>query len=207
MTGMRRGEVLGLRWSDVDLAGSRLAVRQTLVAVGYEVRTSTPKNNRARSIDLDTDTVQALRSHRQQQAQQRQELNGKHSELDLVVTRPTGEPVHPHALSQAFQASVKSAGLPRIRFHDVRHTHASLGLVVAPVHVISERLGHSSPAFTLQQYAHVVPGMHADAAQRIAALVRSAHEPHRSRMPGDSETAIGAQFWDDLPGDVASAEH
>jgi integrase len=172
MTGMRRGEVLGLRWSDLDLDSARLSVRQALVAVGYDVITSTPKSHNARVIDLDAETVRKLRRHRREQNDERVEWGADYHDQDLVVAKENGEPIHPHTFSQSFERIIQRAGLRAIRLHDLRHTHASLALKAGvPVKVVSERLGHDSPAFTLKQYAHVLPGMQAEAARTVAALV------------------------------------
>lgn len=175
MTGMRRGEVLGLRWKDVDLDAARLSVRQAIVAVAYDLFTSTPKNHQARVIDLDQGTVAHLRRHRERQADERAEWAGDYREDDLVFCKEDGSPIHPHTFSQAFERLVAKSDLPRIRLHDLRHTHASIALQAGvPVKVISERLGHESPAFTLKQYAHVIPGMQAEAAESVATAVGAA---------------------------------
>ena len=172
MTGMRRGEVLGLRWRDVDLGAARISVRQAVVSVGYAVLQSTPKSHQARVIDLDSETVELLRAHGRRQQAERDEWGSGYRDNDLVVARENGEPVHPHSFSQAFERLVRHAGLRRIRLHDLRHTHATIAVRAGvPVKVISERLGHESPAFTLRQYAHVMPGMQAEAAAQIAGLV------------------------------------
>ncbi len=172
MTGMRRGEVLGLRWRDLDLDRARLSVRQALVAVGYEVIDSTPKSHSARVIDLDQETVAQLRAHRARQEAERAEWGADYQDQDLVVAKENGEPIHPHTFSQAFERLIEKAGLRTIRLHDLRHTHATLALKAGvPVKVISERLGHESPAFTLKQYAHVIPGMQAEAAAQVAAMI------------------------------------
>lgn len=93
-----------------------------------------------------------------------------------MVAKENGEPIHPQTFSQAFERLIEQAGLRRIRLHDNRHTHATLALKAGvPVKVISERLGHESPAFTLKQYAHVIPGMQAEAAAQVASLVDQAH--------------------------------
>lgn len=174
MTGMRRGEVLGLRWSDLDLDAARLSVRHAVVAVGYSVIESTPKSHSARVVDLDAETVVHLREHRQRQEAERIEWATDYHENDLVVAKENGDPIHPHTFSQSFERIIRRTGLRQIRLHDLRHTHASLALKAGvPVKVISERLGHESPAFTLRQYAHVIPGMQAEAAAQVAALVSS----------------------------------
>ncbi len=175
MTGMRRGEVLGLRWGDVDLDTARIHVRQALVSVAYQLVMSTPKNHRARVIDLDAGTVDQLRQHQKRQALERVKWGADYDDRDLVFCKENGEPLHPQTYSQAFERLVTRSSLPRIRLHDLRHTHATIALSagIAPK-VISERLGHESPAFTLKQYAHVIPGMQAEAAEQIAGLVSGA---------------------------------
>jgi len=176
-TGMRRAEVLGLRWRDLDLGSSRLAVRQTLVSVGYEIVISTPKTHQARTIDLDPGTVERLRSHRDRQVKDREKWGGDYEENDLVFCKENGSPIHPHTFSQAFERIVARSGLPRIPLHGLRHTHATVGLALGiPAKVVTERLGHENVAFTLKQYAHVLPGMQADAARRIATAVMDDEE-------------------------------
>ncbi len=92
---------------------------------------------------------------------------------DLVFAREDGSPLHPDGFSQAFERAIARTGLPRIRLHDLRHTHATIALRAGvPIKVIAERLGHESPAFTMKQYAHALPGMQAEAAAQIAALGR-----------------------------------
>jgi len=176
MTGMRRGEILGLRWCDVNLNRARLSVRQALVAVSYKVIHSTPKSHCARVIDLDAETVAQLRKHRQRQDDERVGWGSDYQDQDLVVAKENGEPIHPHTFSQTFERLVAKARSRPIRLHDLRHTHATLALKAGVgVKVISERLGHESPAFTLKQYAHVIPGIQAEAAAQVASLVDGRH--------------------------------
>ena len=175
MTGMRRGEVLGLRWADADLDNDRVHVRQALVPASYELIFSTPKNHCARVIDLDPATADHLRAHRERQVDDKQEWRADYQDGDLVFCKENGEPVHPQTYSQAFARLVAKSDLPSIRLHDLRHTHATIAIKAGiPTRVISERLGHESPAFTLKQYAHVLPGMQADAACAVASLVAEA---------------------------------
>ncbi len=178
MTGMRRGEILGLRWADLDLDAARLSVRHAVVAVAYEVLDSTPKSHNARVIDLDQETVWLLGRHRKQQDDEREVWGKDYDDHDLVVAKQNGTPIHPHSFSQTFERLIKRSDIRTIRLHDLRHTHATLALKAGvPVKVISERLGHESPAFTLKQYAHVLPGMQATAAAVVAELVRAEAEP------------------------------
>jgi integrase len=172
-TGLRRGEVLGLRWIDIDLDASRLSVQQTLVSVAYETRFSVPKTARSRrSVSLDATTVAALRAHRKRQLKERMSWGKAYQDSGLVVTRENGTSVHPDRFTQMFDKHVKHSGLPRIRLHDLRHTHATLALA-AGVHpkVVSERLGHATVAFTLDVYSHAVPALQEEAADRVAALI------------------------------------
>lgn len=172
MTGMRRGEVLGLRWTDVDLDAARVSVRNAVVTVAYEILESTPKSHQARVIDLDAETAELLREHKSRQRAERESWGAEYADRGLVICKEGGEPLHPQSFSQAFERTVEQAGLRRIRLHDLRHTHATIAVKAGvPVKVISERLGHESPAFTLKQYAHVLPGMQAEASELIAAAV------------------------------------
>jgi integrase len=180
MTGMRRGEILGLRWSDIALDSARLSVCHAVVAVAYAVLESTPKSQNARVVDLDRETVELLRAHRRRQEQEREEWGADYQDRDLIACWENGSAIHPHSFSQSFERIVRKAGIRRIRLHDLRHTHATLALKAGvPVKVVSERLGHESPAFTLKQYAHVIPGMQAAAAAVVAELVRDQATPGR----------------------------
>jgi integrase len=177
LTGMRRGEVCGLRWADIDFAHGRLSVRRSIVSVGYRMVETTPKTHQARVIDLDEGTTNVLNRHRLR-CDLAARANG-HGLLETarVFCRPDGGVLHPETVTALFRTALREAGLPTIRLHDLRHTHATLAIRagVAPK-VISERLGHHTPAFTMQQYAHVLPGMQAEAATRIADLVANAEE-------------------------------
>ena len=169
MTGMRRGEVLGLRWTDIDLDAATLSIRRSVSCTGYQVHTTPTKTRTSRrAIDLDPHTVTVLRGWRQHQLG---EL-GTVADDGTVFTRPDGQPVHPHALSQTVDRLQRAAGVPAIRLHDLRHTHATLLLKHGiPLKVVSERLGHSTPAFTMAVYQHVLPGMQRDAANTFASLI------------------------------------
>jgi integrase len=174
-TGMRRGELLGLRWKDVDLDASRLHVRTTIVLAGYEqvLQEEGKTDNAARVIDLDPDTIDVLRSHRKNQAELLLALGSGRS--DYVFCREDGSHLNPDSFSQAFdRAGARlQPKLPRLPIQGLRHTHATILLKAGvPVKVVSERLGHASVAFTMNQYQHVLPGMQAEAAAVFAALVR-----------------------------------
>lgn len=180
-TGMRRGEGLGLRWVDVDIEGTNgmgplLRVRQELVSAGYEVQFSEPKTKRGRrTVPLDAETVAVLKEWREEQSREKEAWGELRTDTGLVFTREDGAAWHPDRISKLFENAVSSSGLPRIRLHDLRHTHATIALG-AGVHpkVVSDRLGHSTVAFTLDVYSHCVPALAQDAAEKIAALVSAA---------------------------------
>lgn len=173
-TGLRRGEALGLRWCDIDLEKARLAVVQTVISVDYKIQFSGPKTKAGRrSVALDKTTLAALREHRRRQLEERSALGIAWPGLeDLVFSGLEGEPLQPGGFSDRFARLAKKAGLPAIRVHDLRHTHATLSLQegISPK-VVQERLGHSTVAMTLDVYSHVVPSMEEEAAERVAALV------------------------------------
>lgn len=183
MTGLRRGELLALRWRDVDLEAARISVRRAVGVVKEagkpRVEEGPTKSGHNRVIDIDPDTVAALRRHRSAG-----EVVALQSVRDdaYVVSRPDGSQWHPERFSREFVrrlercrfevAAVERTAPPTIRLHDLRHTHATLMLRAGvPVKVVSERLGHASPMITLQTYAHVMPGMQSEAAATFAALV------------------------------------
>ncbi|MDP9067388.1 MAG: site-specific integrase [Actinomycetota bacterium] len=164
-TGMRRGEVLGLRWCDVDFARGELAIRQTVVSHDYVIAMSEPKTARGRRVvALDEHTAAALRTYKDERCPQRED--------QLVFCYRTGTPLNPIDISKRFVRLSKTAGLRRIRLHDLRHTHATLALQ-AGIHpkIVSERLGHSTIAFTLDVYSHAIPHLQKEAAAEVAALV------------------------------------
>ena len=173
ITGMRRGEIAGLRWIDVDLAVGRISVRHTRVLVYDRAHVSQPKTPRSRRvIALDAGTVDALTRHRQHQGEERFEFGDAWSDTGYVFVREDGEPLDPDRISHLFGLAVVTAGVPKIRLHDLRHTAASLAMATG-VHpkVVSERLGHASVAFTLDVYSHLLPGMQEEAANQIATLI------------------------------------
>ncbi len=175
MTGMRRGEALGLRWEDVDLEEARLSVRRALIAVGYKVHISEPKTARGRRmVDLDAETVEVLKEQAASQLADQRSWGEVWTDTGYVFTSQDGQPLHPERISRHFDTAVKASCLPRITLHGLRHTWATLALQAGvPVKVVSERLGHASVAFTMQVYQHVLPGMQRQAAELVAATIRN----------------------------------
>lgn len=172
-TGMRRSEVCGLRWADVDLDAATLHVRRALVVAGGQMVLKTPKTGRSRRLGIDARTVDALAARRAAQAQQQATAGAAWcNDWDLVVTGGDGSPVYPSRLSADFHRIVRRLGLPPIPLHGLRHTHASLLLQHGvPITVVSDRLGHAKTSMTLNVYGHVLPARDDIAVQRFAAAV------------------------------------
>ena len=172
-TGLRRGEIAGLRSSDVDFDAANLSVRRSRVSVAWSVHDSEPKTRSSRrSVSLDTRVVAILRAHRRQQLEERLAWGAAWIDSGFVFVRENGEPLHPETITSTFASLATGAGVPRIRLHDLRHTSASLALA-AGIHpkVVSERLGHSSIAITLDLYSHVAPSLQAEAADKIGRVI------------------------------------
>jgi integrase len=184
MSGIRRGEACGLRWTDLDLTAGLLTVRHTIYTVdhvAYAGGTGKTKRSR-RTIDIDPVTVATLKAHRKTQLEQRTLMGAGYSDDGYVFADVTGHFWHPDTIGQAFGycvESIRSADqkavrdlLSRITLHGLRHTHASHLLAAGVgVKIVSARLGHSSTSFTLDTYGHVMPGDQAGAAAAAAALI------------------------------------
>ncbi len=169
-TGMRRGEALGLRWCDVDLHRGEAVVRQTVVSHHYVIAMSEPKTcGGAGSWRSMPTTVAALAIYK--------EGNSPERDDELVFLLPDEDSLNPIDISKRFIRLTEKAGLRRIRLHDLRHTHATLALQ-AGIHpkIVSERLGHSTIAFTLDVYSHAIPHLQKEAATEIATLVLGSFE-------------------------------
>jgi integrase len=171
MTGVRRSELLGLRWTDLDAGRARLSVNRGLVAVEYELHESRGKTDHSRRcIDLDNTTLSDIAGSRALQTAEYAAVGVE--DPGWMFTTASGKPVHPHAISQTFGRIVRHASVPVIRLHDLRHTHGTLLIAAGvPAKVVAEWLGHARFAFTVETYQHVLPGMQADAARVIEALV------------------------------------
>ncbi|MER8412617.1 tyrosine-type recombinase/integrase [Mesorhizobium sp. M1342] len=177
MCGLRRGEILALRWGRVELGDNRrqLSVVESAEQTKEGVRHKEPKSGRARTVSLSSTVVSELKAHRARQAEEQLRLGIRPDEESFVVAQYDGQPIQPRSLTHEWIRIIGKTKLPRIRFHDLRHTHASQ-MLAAGVHpkIASERLGHSSIGITLDLYSHVMPGMQADAAEQVDLAIRSA---------------------------------
>lgn len=174
-TGLRRGELLGLKWSHIDLEAGTLTVARSLQQTRDGLQFKEPKTAKStRTISLPQLAVEALTAHKAEQARLRLAMGPAYHDQGLVFAKPDGGPMRPDALSQAFRALVKRLGLG-VRLHGLRHSHASQLLRAGvPVKVVSERLGHSTAMLTLNTYAHVLPGQQEEAAAMIDSALRAA---------------------------------
>jgi len=171
MTGLRKGEMLGLRWTDVDIAAGVLDVKQAQVMVAHRPRIGPPKSSAAlRTVALPEEVVAALRAHKARQGAQRLAAGPDwHAEGEgLVFTTPEGDMVRPARVARELARLTTLAGVPRIRVHDMRHTFVTQALASgADLKAVSVHVGHSQTSMTLNRYAHALPHQRADIARRI----------------------------------------
>ena len=184
-TGARRGELLNLRWRDVDLDNASVHIKGSAAFIAGKRIEGTTKSGRTRVVSIDAGTVDVLRAHRKRQLADKLKVGkswkGAEKESDgFVFTTGWGEPVHPDTVSSLMTSLIKlhnepkdgtppAEPLPHARLHDLRHIHATtLLLAGVPVHVVAARLGHADPAITLRVYAHVVNQQLVEAAEIFA---------------------------------------
>jgi integrase len=189
-TGMRRGEILGLRWTDLDLNSGSLTVNGSLERLKGKTTFKSPKTTGSRrTITLPDLTIEALEKHRLAQAEERLKLGlGK---PELVFSHGDGSPMDPDSVTKAFDKLVSEAGVRRITFHGLRHTHISHQLMDGVhVKIVSERAGHANVSITLMAYAAFIPNMQADAAKGVDAWLRSALSAKVAEQVGGRSVAI-----------------
>jgi integrase len=175
-TGMRRGEILALRWRNADLDRGSIRVVESLEQTKAGLRFKSPKTEKTRVITLPGFAIDELRRLKRQQAEELLALGVRQDGNTLVCARADGEPMQPRSLTHEFtHLMARTKDLPRARFHDLRHSHATQ-LLLAGVHpkIAQERLGHSTITTTLDLYSHVTETMQEDAAAKIDAAFRSA---------------------------------
>jgi integrase len=196
-TGMRQMELLGLKWTDLNWIKQTLKIERQLVRpYGDSIRFSSPKTRSGRrNLSLGDKTILMLREHYQRQHEERQAAGVRWQEHGLIFPNNIGGPMDPRNLLRDFRKILKAAGLPILRFHNLRHTEASLMLNTGiPVIIVSRRLGHSRPSVTLDVYGHLIPSMQAEAAEKIEELItpiplhQTNQKPHPI-APNCTETA------------------
>ncbi len=168
-TGLREGELLGLRWQDVDLQRRAVRVRQQLTRTRSGLSFTTPKNGKGRNVAIMDLTVAALKAHRKRQADERSKMGDLWQDTHLVFTSVTGTPLDVGNLTnRSFRPLLERASLPRIRFHDLRHTFATLFLSNGThPKIVQEMLGHANISMTMDTYSHVLPNMQGEAVDKV----------------------------------------
>jgi len=168
---MRQGEILGLRWRDIEFDRKTLNVRQTLSHTG-ELVNATKTAASSRTIALPDQLVAELKKHKITQAEEKLKAGSLYTNNELVVATQLGTPLNPRNLVRNFYGLIKKTELNKIRFHDLRHTHASL-LLIQGAHpkVVSERLGHADTRITLDTYSHLLPNMQEETAKQFGDML------------------------------------
>lgn len=168
-SGLREGELLGLRWQDVDLERRAVRVRQQLTRTKTGLSFTTPKNGKGRNVAIMDLTVAALKAHRKRQADERSKMGDLWQDTHLVFTSITGTPLDVGNLTnRSFRPLLERASLPRIRFHDLRHTFATLFLSNGThPKIVQEMLGHTNISMTMDTYSHVLPNMQGEAVDKV----------------------------------------
>jgi integrase len=172
--GLRRGEILGLRWSDVNLQKGYLEIRRALARVPGEIFFKEPKTEESqRKMYLPDGLIVLLKAHRKKQMEIKLFLGPEYKDYSLVVCRQNGEPWNPSTFTKRFQEFIEKNNLPRIRFHDLRHTNSTLlmGYGKLSPKIVADWLGHSTTAITEEVYTHVNDAMKKEAADIIERLL------------------------------------
>lgn len=180
-TGMRRGEVLGLKWDDVDFENKKIRIKRSLCFVsGKGLIFKEPKTKKSkRQISISQHVVNVLKKHKQKQEFQKEKLGVQYQDNNLIVCTDDGKPLDPRNLLRQFYRLIEEANVPRISFHDLRHTHATILMQQGEnPKVVSERLGHSRVGITLDLYSHVSDDLQEQAAEKFEnALLKQSQNP------------------------------
>ncbi|MBO1583290.1 tyrosine-type recombinase/integrase [Bacillus sp. XF8] len=171
LTGMRQGEIMALRWSDIDFENHRLYIRQTLTQ-NAQIKSGAKNESSIRSIHIPLRLIEELELHRQTIIDEKKYYQRDYDDHDLVVCARKGNPMIPRNLRKEFYGLTEKLGLPKIRFHDLRHTHATM-LIQQNVNVklIADRLGHSDIETTLNTYSHVLPDMQKSVSDKLDRII------------------------------------
>jgi integrase len=194
--GLRRGEICALRWRDVDLASAQMSVARSLEQTkgknGTGLRFKSPKSGKGRTVALSATIVEELRAYRARRAEEMLRLGVGLSEDSLIVCQADGSIMQPIYVSQRWGRFMKKAKLARLRFHDLRHTHAT-HMLANGVHpkIASERLGHSKVGITLDLYSHVIPGMQEGAAAMVDDALKAAAQKREANGSNPVAGRIG----------------
>ncbi|MDH2882397.1 tyrosine-type recombinase/integrase [Bacillus cytotoxicus] len=172
LSGCRQGEALGIRWRDIDFKKGIIHIRQTVTQDG-RIKTGAKTDSSIKSIHIPSILIEELLAHKDRIENEKQQLGEKYNDFDLVVCTQNGKPIIPRNFRQFFKETTKRIGLPQIRVHDLRHTHATI-LIEQNVNVklISSRLGHSSIKTTLDIYSHVLPSMDKSISDEIEKIIK-----------------------------------
>lgn len=174
-TGLRKGEILALTWDDIDFDKKQIRVNKTLYRIKDEYVINEPKTkNSIRTIYIDDDIIRLIKKQRVKQNLEKMKCRTVYTDHNLVFAQENGDYVFPSAVNVLFRRFIKQSGLPEIRFHDLRHTHATilLQMGVNPK-MVADRLGHSSVQITLDVYSHVLPSMQQDLSEQFARFMKS----------------------------------
>jgi len=175
LCGLRRGEIAALRWRHVDTEKRSAGIVESAEQTGDGVRYKQPKSGKGRNVRLPESVVEELSAWRVKQAEEFLRLGIRPDGDTFVVTKADGEPLQPRSITHEWNRLLEANKLPRIRFHDLRHSHAT-HMLKDGIHpkIASERLGHSKIGITLDLYSHVMPGMQEDAVERLDAALKAA---------------------------------
>jgi integrase len=172
-TGLRRGEILGLRWRDVDMEAQKASIRKNLVTLRGKSVLQEPKTPGShRSVTFPAMTIEEIKNHQKIQNREKASAGESYKDNDLIVATSIGTPIGPRNLLRNFYRILEKGNLPKIRFHDLRHTHATLMLQQGEhPKIVSERLGHANTRITMDIYSHVLPNMQQEAVERFEKMI------------------------------------